>query len=417
MSRRSRIGLLILAMAGLIGATGIMKTTSASWNDSTNFAAQVSSGNWGTPPTPTNEGGISPGNPHTVINDIVWTINGSRQFCTEVVISGATATANHWAINIDLTQPPFYGVNSNQVNTNGTGVVTTTSATTVRITGNSANNRNSPWNPQWNNTPITSAQVARLTICIYNAPVPAPPPTSTGWYTVSTGRGTWTDTKACVVTTVTSTKTDLANYPYYFGWTTQLDLSAAKARILSAGNVLNFVSWSPYPNGATDMYATPANYNPPLDTYTITSGYNLALRAMGGGANSRTFTACVEGYSTRGNGRGNGNNGASNMAVPTGESVETTAEVTTGKSGNGTTSTVPSTPATVPTSSVPASSVPASSAPTPPTSVPTEAPTASTSTAPPETTALPEPTNANASESGSGDEDLFATDHAPDHAR
>ena len=37
-------------LVGMFGATAAMQTTSASWNDSANFAAEVSSGNWGTVP-------------------------------------------------------------------------------------------------------------------------------------------------------------------------------------------------------------------------------------------------------------------------------------------------------------------------------------------------------------------------------
>jgi hypothetical protein len=123
-----------------------------------------------------------------------------------------------------------------------------------------------------------------------------PPPADPSWYSVTTTQGTWTDREACIVVRVATTRSNFAANPFFYGWTTTVDLTAAKARITGAGRTLNFVGWSPYPNGSTDFWATPATYQPPLDTYTITSGFNAALRAAGGGADSTTVTICVHGY-------------------------------------------------------------------------------------------------------------------------
>ncbi len=398
MRRHHRVVATVLALVGLVAVAGSVDVTRASWNDNSYFSAAVSSGQWGTttttttptttttvpppPPPPPGDpnGGITAGNPDTVIDGIVWTINGSRQFCTEVLVTGASATPRPWRIDIDLTQAPFSGVSPNQVNTTGTGRVTTIDAQHVFITGNS---NNGPWNPQWNNSPITNAQTARLTICLYNAPVPPPADPST--YTVTYAVGPWTDTQACVTATVTTTRHDLATFPFYYGWSVPLDLTAAKARITSVGNTLNFVSWNPYPNGDTDGRATPASYNPPLDSYTFTSGFNTAIRAAGGGADSKSVTACVNGYSTGNNGNGNGKGKNSNVAAtPTEESTPTAGRTAE------TTSTVAA--ATVSSTTLPPTSAPSTTLPAPTSTSSTLPGSTSTSTLVPSTTTTAVPT-------------------------
>ena len=393
MRRHGRIVATVLALIGIVGAAASVDVTSAAWTDDAHFSAAVSSGQWG-PTTTTSttttttttvppvlpgdpNGGISSGNTDTVISGIVWSLNGSKQFCTEVRITGASSTPKPWQINIDLTQAPFYGVGTGGVQTNSTGVITVVNSQKLKITGNGPYNWN--WDPRQNNTPITNAQTALLTICVYNAPVPPPAPAST--YTVTYANGPWTDTQACVTATITTTRHDLATYPFYYGWSVPLDLVAAKARITSVGNTLNFVSWNPYPNGPTDGWATPESFSPPLDSYTYTSGFNTALRAAGGGADTRTVTACVNGYSTGNNGNGNGNGKGKNSnvaAVPTEESTPSVARAPES------TTTVPA-PAS-PSTTVPGSTTTTSSMPAP---TGTSAPTSSTTTTTVLTTAAP----------------------------
>ena len=164
-----------------------------------------------------------------MISGITWSLNGSRQFCTEVRITGGRRRRVPWQVNVDLTQPPFYGVSPSGVQTNSTGVITVVNAQSLRITGNGPFTWH--WDPRQNNTPITSSQTALLTICVYNAPVPPPAPTST--YAVTYANGTWTTTEACVVATITTTRHDLASFPFSYGWSIPIDLTAAKAKITS----------------------------------------------------------------------------------------------------------------------------------------------------------------------------------------
>ena len=235
---------------------------------------------------------MSAANDATVISDIEWNLGSARQVCTVASVTGIDGTPRDWAIRVDPNAAPWSGTSAGQIDVNGTGIVTAQDDGMVLITGRTRGGR---FDPRTNNTPLTSDQTATITICNYNAPVP-PPATDPSWYSATTTQGTWTDTQACIVLTVATTRSDFAINPFFYGWTTTIDLTAAKARITSAGRTLNDVSWQPYPNGSTDFWATPATYDPPLDSYTLTSGYNTALRAAGGGADSTTATICVRGY-------------------------------------------------------------------------------------------------------------------------
>jgi hypothetical protein len=210
--------------------------------------------------------------------------------CTELQVTGVAADARHWAVRVNLAQAPWYGTPASQINLNGSGTLAIENAQSVLITGRT---HKGGFDARSNNTPLTNTQTALITICSYNAPVP--PPADPSWYTVTTAPGTWTDTQACVTITVATTRTNLSTSPFFYGWTTTVDLTAAKARITGAGKTLNFVGWTPFPDG-DGFVASPSTYNPPQDQYTITSRYALSLRPMGGGADSRTLTVCVYGY-------------------------------------------------------------------------------------------------------------------------
>jgi hypothetical protein len=97
-----------------------------------------------------------------------------------------------------------------------------------------------------------------------------------------------TKTEACVV--VTAAPTTAAPAPFFFGWTTKIDLTAAKTALEAAGGTPKKVTWSPQPNGTPNYSATPVDANMPLGAYTIVSGLEYALRVGGAPA---TITVCV----------------------------------------------------------------------------------------------------------------------------
>jgi len=231
-------------------------------------------------------------NADTVISNILWIISTARQLCTEVYVTGASATARPWAVRVNLGVAPWYGSPTNRVQTNGTAAIVVESAGSLLLTGLI---HGGGFDPRTNNTPLTNQRTALVTICNYNNP-PPPATADPSWYTVTQTRGVWTATQACVVVTATTTRSDLGSSPFFFGWTTTVDLAAAKARIVDAGRTLNFVGWSPYPNGVDNFAVAPGSFNPPQDTYAITSGFDFALRPTGGGADSRSTTVCIHGW-------------------------------------------------------------------------------------------------------------------------
>ena len=210
-----------------------------------------------------------------------------------VEVTGKTSTPIAWAIRVNLDQPPWSG-SSTRLNLQGTGTLTMESTTSALITGTSRNG--GKFDPKTNNPPITDQQTALVTICDQGSPIPpapAPAPES-DWYSVTTRPGTWSDTQACVVVTVATTRTNLSTYPFFYGWTTKVDLTAAKLRITGANRTLDQVMWSPNPSG-NDYTVSPDSKKPPGDSYVVTSGFDFALRAKGGGSDSKTFTVCVTG--------------------------------------------------------------------------------------------------------------------------
>jgi hypothetical protein len=267
--------------------TTTSSTTSTSTTTSSTSTPSTSSTTTTAPPPPPSisSGGISAASPETVITGIGWTQPDAKGFCTDVSVTGISSTPWDWAIQIDLTAAPWYGTRPQHVSVRGTGTTTTLSSSLVLVTGRS---NGGPWDPVKNNTPITNAQTAVVTICTQTPPVPTPADPS--WYTVTAAPQIATNSEACVL--VTATPTDLATGPFFFGWTATIDLTAAKAALIAAGGTPKKVSWSPQPNGAPGYSVTPSDFNTPLDTYTIASGYDYALRA---GAGPKAVTVCVSG--------------------------------------------------------------------------------------------------------------------------
>ena len=238
-------------------------------------------------------GGISAGNEQTVISDITWDVARAREACTVVSVTGIDATPRNWEILVDLSTAPWYGTSADQLVLSGSGKLTVLDDMTVSITGRSNPGK---FNSRTNNTPITNTQTALLEICNHQAPEPLPGDAS--WYTVErtpatwtdATPATWTDTRACIVVTVTTARDDLESFPFYFGWAADVDLSGAMAHL--AGHEPLSITFEPRANGANDYSVTPleAEFN-----YMITSGYDSALRARGGGADSFSTTVCVNG--------------------------------------------------------------------------------------------------------------------------
>ena len=328
MTGRRRAVATLLTIAGFLTTAGGITATSAAWTDDATFSIQASTATTSTttttttttttappvttttapptttttapattttttspPPTPTVlPGGISVVDPKiTVISGIVWDISKPHQVCAEVRITGASSTAQHWQLRMNLAVPPWYLSPTSKVQTNGTATIAVENDRSLLITGQT---RGGKFDPRTNNTPLTNQQTAVISLCNRNAPPPLPGESS--WYSIAQVPSVWTDTQACVVVTATSLRTDLTTSPFYFGWVGTVDLRAARDRIIGAYRVPDNVTWSPNPNG-NNFTVDSTVFSPPQDTYKITSGYDSALRPRGGGADSYSITVCVNG--------------------------------------------------------------------------------------------------------------------------
>ncbi|MGA7759847.1 MAG: hypothetical protein WCA57_18555 [Ilumatobacteraceae bacterium] len=289
-TRAALITAVVLVVLGIAASQFV--PTQAAWNDSAFFTATASTGTW-TGNGDISDGGISVGNTTTAITDIAWTVNSPTRFCVEVTVTGTSSTPQPWQLDVDLTRSPFNGVTVNDV-TVQRGQKAQGPGNTMIVTGTMRPGR--PFNPNNNNSPITDAQQALPRMCVTTA---TPALGDPSWYTVTVTQGTgrnWRARRACLTVTVTTTVTDLASNPFFYGWQTTLDLAPAFARITGAGGTPEAVTWSPGPSGGSNFTTVPTTYDPVQPTYAITSGPNLAIRGQGSGSETATLTACVRDY-------------------------------------------------------------------------------------------------------------------------
>lgn len=281
---RRTLGVLltVVVLAGLGGAAW------AAWSARVTVTAGVSSGTWtSTPvPTPSPSGSTNPttppatgtgiitvGNATTAMSEVTWTdfsgnaltpgtsaSNPGRQTCALVQVRGTGATASPWRLDVDISGAPFYGTNPGFVY-DGAWTLSQPNPTTLTLTGTS---------------PLTSAQSVQVRLCSYwiHAPVPAAP---SGAWTATTGDPQWSadHSRVCQTLSITGTATDLTAAPFYVGWDTTLDLTAAAA-----------------------LYATTTGRQPDTTVFTPDPQYGYAYvidgNASGSGAWRNSFAPHVE---------------------------------------------------------------------------------------------------------------------------
>lgn len=279
-----------------LGAASVAAPTHAGWSDAVNFKAVASAGSWSTQPpaTPANSVIVN-GNTTTSITAIKWDIDaaqGNLGFCASVTIKGTTASPARWELDADLDKPPFSG----QPSLDGIYYQDKTQVKLSLAPGNprimvitGVGDPGQPWNSNYNNVMLDSSKTLTIKLCVSTAMVPGLGQPS--WYTATTTRGDWTDTRACKVLTVTGKVQDLTANPFYFGWKANLDLTDAKARV-AEHKTINDVSWSPWPSNGYQFYATPNSSAAVPDTFFITSGRMTVIK----GTQRVTITACVTGH-------------------------------------------------------------------------------------------------------------------------
>ncbi|UJP40954.1 hypothetical protein [Cellulomonas palmilytica] len=200
-----------------------------------NGRAWVTVNGWPVPATWTYAppaGPVSPGNDSTVMPSIEWTLvtNNPVQVCFIATVSTTSTTPVPWQLRLDLAQAPFNGATSGFTIVNAPGggdiswklgITYDQAAMTARIAGKP--DVNAPI------TTITSATTLRFQVCHYGLPPGVQTPSA---YTVTyTNSPAWTATRACVTATVTGN----GSSRFYFGWTVELDMSAARAAVGAGG--------------------------------------------------------------------------------------------------------------------------------------------------------------------------------------
>lgn len=181
-----------------------------------------------TPPA----GPVSPGNGNTVMPNIEWTLvtNNPVQVCFTATVSTTSTTPVPWQLKMDLAQAPFNGTTSQFALLNAPGgadiawklgITYDHTAMTALIAGKP--DVDAPV------TTITSATTLRFQVCNYNLPPGVQTPSA---YTVTYSNSpAWTATRACVTATVTGNGTSR----FFFGWTAEIDMSAARAAVGGSG--------------------------------------------------------------------------------------------------------------------------------------------------------------------------------------
>lgn len=238
----------LLLGGGVAGASG--------WFNEVHVRAGVSSGTWSPSPTPTptpepsdgsggQSGGtptpdpsggtdtpagrvITPGNADTVISATTWTQrdggpltsgtsadNPGRGLCAVVDVHGVPGATLPWQLDIDLAGAPFNGENPGIAYRDGQSV-RTLDATHLRVEGTVA---------------LGGATHRSVTLCT-DGWLHSQVPVLAGASTATTTAPTWSGGTAgsgdvCVTTTVTGQVDDLADNPFYYGWSHSLDLGAA----------------------------------------------------------------------------------------------------------------------------------------------------------------------------------------------
>ncbi|MEJ1231169.1 MAG: hypothetical protein WDM88_11840 [Galbitalea sp.] len=186
--------------------------------------------------------------------------------CLTATVTGTSATAQPWSFTVDYSKPPFYGVVPQLDYQTSLAGTTGTVMTLVGRPGYAT---------------LTNAQTLNILVCSYSGVVPQNEPSA---YTVSAQvqGATWSSTQACVARTITGN----GSLPFYFGWATSFDLTAA----------INLVKTSD--SGAPRVFVyhadptTPASYTAGTTTYGMVSYAGDDIEGTG------TYTAqlCVSEY-------------------------------------------------------------------------------------------------------------------------
>lgn len=219
-------------------------------------------------------GPVTPGTQTTVMTDIEWTLvtNNPVQACFVAHVTTTSPSPVPWSLTVDLTRPPYNGAAPSELQLSGADSWRYTKATTtparVTITGTSSGGRST----------VVAGQEHLVGVCSWSLPPGAQTPSA---YSVSTApTGTWTDRRACLLTTVTGNGTER----FYFGWAADVDMTPALDRLRAGGRQL-----SAYSFGSNEWSLTRT---------ATTTGFHVVSRSPSNisGTGTISFTTCANSY-------------------------------------------------------------------------------------------------------------------------
>lgn len=264
--------------SGSAAVSGAVATVPVATTGATSAVATVAG--WPLPVTYTaaSLGPVYPANPGTTLTAITWdTIsNNPTQACFHATVTTTSATPVVWGLTIDLSQAPFNGASHNGLQLAGND------GWRYRI----APNQPSPGFAEVAGTnnggrrTVVAGQSYQVEVCDWSLPAGVDTPSA---YTVTTAPSTtqWTTRWACLDTTVSGNATS----PFYVGWTAQVDMAPAIARLAEGGFVRD--AWT---YGSNEWMVGRTQTGPTTFTVTSTAPSTVA------GTGSFTFTTCAVDY-------------------------------------------------------------------------------------------------------------------------
>lgn len=223
-------------------------------------------------------GPVYPADAETTLTDLTWDLvsNNPTQACFHATVTTTSAIPVAWGLTIDLSQAPFNGASHNGLQLAGGD------GWRYRI----APNQPSPGFAGIEGThnggrrTVVAGQSYRVEVCDWSLPAGVDTPSA---YAVQTVPSTtqWTTTRACLDTTVTGNGTST----FYVGWTAQVDMGPALARLAEGGGVRD--AWT---YGATEWMVSRTQTGP--NTFTVRSTAPSTVAGTG----SFTFTTCAADY-------------------------------------------------------------------------------------------------------------------------
>ena len=226
-------GAVLLDGTGTVAGGAFTATTTTSFTAPTESTARVFVAGDGWPVAaawspPAAAGPVYPGPDGSAFDTTVtWDLTNAtsgQQACFTIRVTTRSTTPIVWSAYVDTTQAPFNGARTGYSLQGDESwkyqLGAPSAAGLIKISG-----RTDVWQPY---DTVVAGQVRTVTVCNFSLPGAVVTPSA---YTVSSAQGTWTDREACVVTTVTGNGTS----PFYVAWQTPVDMTAAVARLRSAG--------------------------------------------------------------------------------------------------------------------------------------------------------------------------------------